>query len=122
MSLTGIVAGEIIEKVGTKLLSKMLQAGAHKKVLPGMKKATSLFLDTMGSAANKFSSSEHHGNQSQQKKMKLADLKLDGKQLQEIINLREIALENGRGEIEIAIEGQVFLMDTNSLNLMPSVD
>ena len=97
MNISGLLVGsvgEIAQDVGIQFIQKLMPNNSPK------------FLD-------KLKEVESH------ERLSLNDLELDPSQLQSIMELRDIAIEEGLESIEVQINGQSYLMQTADLSLVP---
>ncbi|MCE2928651.1 MAG: hypothetical protein LW817_03355 [Candidatus Caenarcaniphilales bacterium] len=100
MNVLSMLAGDIIGTLGNHFASNLMQ-----QISP---LANSGFMNILQS---KETSS-----------LKISDLNLSNDELQDVLELRKLAVDNGLDSIEIEIHGQRYDMKTEDLSIVPVVE
>lgn len=103
MNYLGLLAGDVAGTIGTKIAQELIQA-----VTPAIKSGGKEFFDIFQKNIDT-------------EKLNLQDLNLDQEEKSSIMELRNLAIENGLSKFEIEINGNKYQMHTKDLSLTPVV-
>jgi hypothetical protein len=101
MNLIGLLTGNIVGGISSEITN-----GFIEKIIPNHLGQTK-FLDAF------------RDNLQNSEQLKLSDLQLGSKTEQQIMDIRDLAMNKGLASIEVEINGELFELNTKDLTLRP---